>query len=62
MTECHSPLTHSPCYKKPMSCENTCTGGAYMLRLNSCVEEQTAEVSGSGFLSVSHWVPASLAK
>lgn len=63
MTECHSPLTHSPRYKKPISCENTCTGRAYMLRLNSCcVEEQTAEVSGSGFLSISHWVPASLTK
>lgn len=63
MTECHSPLTHSPCYKKPMGCENTCTGGAYMVWLNSCcVEEQTAEVSGSGFLSISHWAPVSLAK
>lgn len=63
MTGCHSLLTHSACYKKPISCENTCTGRAYMLRLNSCcVEGQTAEVSGSGFLRVSHWVPASLAK
>lgn len=63
MTECHSVLTHSPCYKKPISCENTCTGRAYMPWLNSCcVEEQTAEVSGSGFLSISHRVPASLTK
>lgn len=31
MTGCHSLLTRSPCYKEPISCENTCTGRAYML-------------------------------
>lgn len=37
MTGCHSLLTHTlPGYKQPISCENTCTGRAYMLRLNSC--------------------------
>lgn len=60
MTECQSLLTHSPCYKKPLSCENTCTARAYMLWLNSCcVEEQTADVSGSRILGISHWVFAS---
>lgn len=31
MTGCHSLLTRSPCYKEPISFENTCTGRAYML-------------------------------
>lgn len=47
MTECHCLLPHSPCYKKPISCENTCTGRAYMLRLNSCCAEVQLRSAGA---------------
>lgn len=45
--ECHSLLTRSPCYKKPISCENTCTGRAYMLWLNSCCAEVQLRSAGA---------------